>query len=276
MDIPQTPSDSERIQAVEKRLERFTALEEEILTHKVYRAAYDKLVWIIKLFTAVAVVVAAAIGYQSYREIVKEGSQQAAQLFAEQAITALANEARRQANEQLSTLSAEFRAGVNAKVDQQAAEIFALYQQKFDEALKKVAAPATPRVQVQGFVLYGEGRKDEKGTWLWESRNFDIEGGDKEAVPQVGATALTQKPAVVREQPPTVTFTDQKITTRVPAVKGLKIEFRDQIVSVAKIPKLEDRGGSPVATLLAGQPVKVEEVQVLLDRFLWVKVTTQR
>jgi hypothetical protein len=271
-----------RLKSIESKIDHILPEAENILAQRVYQAAKEKLSSTAKYFSLFVALLFGAIGYQSYKEIIDIGGTKVAEAIAESVIPELQRDVELQVDSRLEELMVEARSQANAKMDQKIAEVSSIYQDKFNALLEEIKTTEPENINIsaaspklQGFVLYGEGRKDESGLWVWSNKNLSLENGDAQLIPMAEQIAVTDNAVLVRDSAPSVRYEKKEIRTKVPVMNGLKISYQNKVISTTKIPILEENSSKPLGTIQSGKKVVIKSVQTILGKYIWVSLNEQ-
>ncbi len=271
-----------RLKSIESKIDHILPEAENILAQRVYQAAKEKLSSTAKYFSLFVALLLGAIGYQSYKEIIDIGGTKVAEAIVESIIPELQRDVELQVDARLEELMVEARSQANAKMDQKIAEVSSIYQDKFNSLLEEIKTTKPENINIsaaspklQGFVLYGEGNKDENGIWVWSNKNFSLENNETNIIPIAEQIAVTDNAVLVRDNAPSVRYETKEIKTKIPIMKGLNISFQNKVISTTKIPILEENSSKPLGTIQSGKKVVLKSVQTILGKYVWVSVSEQ-
>jgi hypothetical protein len=268
-----------RLKSIEEKIDQILPEVENVLAQRVYKAAKQKLSSSARLLSFFLAILIGAVGYQSYKEIIDIGGTKVAEILAESVIPELQKDVQAQVDTRLKELMVEARAQANVKLDQKIAEVSAIYQEKFNSLLKEIKKSGAGRIdvsksipKVEGYVLYGEGKKDNSGTWIWSKQNFNVTNGNQDTFPEINKIVITNRAVLVRDQAPSVEYENKEISIKVPVIKNLMVTFQDKVISSTKTPVLDDTLSKAIGTIQREKKVKIKSVQVVLGKYVWVNI----
>lgn len=267
----------DRLGSIESKLDQILPEVENVLAHRVYKAATTRMASAAKVFAVLGAIILGAVGYQSYKQIVDIGGTKVAEVFVKSAIPELQKDAKEIVNQRVSEVMVEAKAQANAKIDQRVAELTSLFQEKYENLLAELKTGSTSitatvaKEKLSGFTLFGEGQRTQDGIWKWTNQNLAIHGNEKE-YPSLNKQAITLKPVLVRTDAPKVKLEKKEIIQRIPTFQGLQMQWKEQKITVASIPYLDQSVSKPSGTIIQGKEVKITKVELLLDKYVWVEV----
>lgn len=267
-----------RLKSIESRIDHFLPEVENVIAQRVYQAARDKLSNTVKYFSVFVAILAGVLGYQSYKQIIDIGGTKVAELIAESVIPELQKDVETQIDNRLEELMVNAQVKANAKMDQKIAEVSVVYQEKLQSLIDSSenihdSEVPLPR-SLDGYALYGEGREGDDGKWIWVNRNFRlIEGHIVNDFPDKGMLAVADTAVLVRDQAPSVRYEIREQKTRVPFMKGLKMYYKEKVISKLKIPVLDESSSKQLGSIKAETQVEIKSVQKVLGKFVWVEIS---
>lgn len=267
----------ERLGSIESKLDQILPEVENVVAHRVYKAATARMVSAVKVFSVIGALILGAVGYQSYKQIVDIGGTKVAEVFVKSAIPELQKDAKEIVDQRVSEVMIDAKAQANAKIDQQIAELTSIFQKKYDNLIAelemgRISITATiPKEKLSGFVLFGEGERTQDGVWKWTSQNLAMHGNEEE-YPSPNKQATTLKPVLVRTDAPKVKLEKKEIINRIPIFQGFQMKWEEQRVTVASIPFLDQSASKPLGTIIQGKAVEITKVELLLDKYVWVEL----